>query len=90
MKRIAENMALATLLYVIGGLKQVKIYDYKNHRNYNANMMNYPTKETPREVYVGLVKDCFGKINYTEDHAKVYEVDTHEDGSFVINICSEE
>lgn len=62
MKRIAENVALQTVLYFVGGLKMVKIIDYKN--GYEASING-----SGKVVFFGKAKDA--RLNYKQEHAKV-------------------
>ena len=64
MKRIANNVAVATVLYTISGLQAVKIIDYPTQ--YDCSM-----SKNGEVVFDGLVKDLldYKMIKYT--HAKV-------------------
>lgn len=77
MKRIANNVALQSLLYVVGGLQRVRVVDYKNTW----------TKEIDHVVFDGLYKDA--RFSWQEEHCKIVSVDADGD-TLVIGISTRE
>ena len=80
MKRIANNVAVATVLYTISGLQAVKIIDYPTQ--YDCSIC-----KNGEVVFDGLEKDLLGykMIKYT--HAKVEGIRI-ENGTIVFDVCT--
>ena len=80
MKRIANDVAVATVLYTIGGLQSVKIVDYPTQ--YDCDYSKNGTV-----VYDGLAKDLYGyrMAKYTD--AKVQGIKI-EDGAIVFDVLT--
>lgn len=78
MKRIANDVAVATVLYTISGLQSVKIIDYSTQYDCDYN-------KNGEVVYDGLVKDLYGykMAKYTE--AKVQGISI-VDGTIVFDV----
>lgn len=71
MKKIYESVPLATVLYLIGGLQNIKIVDYKN--SYQAM-----ERGDGKVVFEGLFKDA-PIFSNRQDHAKVRGIDANGD-----------
>lgn len=81
MKKIMNNVALQTVLYVVSGLQKVRIID-KGNWWYESE----PTVgENDRVVFEGLYKDA--NIPSMERHTKVTGVHTDND-TLIILICT--
>ena len=81
MKRIANEVALQTVLYVIGGLQKIRVIDYKNE--YEAQ-----TRGDHTEIFHGLYKDkTYDTFNYKQEHAAVRSIEPDGD-ELVIGICT--
>lgn len=81
MKRIMNDVALQTVLYLVGGLQKVRIID-KDNWWYATE----PTvKENDRVVFEGLYKDA--DIRDLERHTKITSIQTDND-TLVILICT--
>ena len=85
MKRIANNVALQTVLYSVSGLQRIRVLDYKTTRAY-LNREYVPT--TSELVFDGLVKDIIG-YHYTRAlRSAVYSIDVDViGGDPVITFC---
>ena len=81
MKRIANDIALQTILYLIGGLQKIRVFDYKNE--YEISVGGART-----EVFSGQYKDTnLDTFNYKQLHAKVRKIMPSGD-ELVIGICT--
>lgn len=71
MKRVANNVALQTLLYVVGGNQKIRIEDRET---------NQQTGRTHKVVFEGHEKDwCFLDRRDRELHATVHAIETDGD-----------
>lgn len=68
MKRIYNDIPLQSVLYLVGGLQEIEIRDYKN--SYEVMM-----KGEHKIVYAGLFRDARLSMNYKIEHAKVRGID---------------
>lgn len=81
MKRIANEVALQTVLYVIGGLQKIRVIDYKNEHEAQ-------TRGDHTEIFNGLYKDRkYDTFNYKQEHAAVRSIEPDGD-ELVIGICT--
>lgn len=62
MKRIANNVALATVLYVIGGTQKIRIYDGRD------------AWHTGELVFDGLLKDSAGRLCRKHEAAAIHRI----------------
>ena len=69
MKRIANDVALQTLLYVIGGLRKIRVIDVKNTWTHEFEV-----------VYEGLYKDwSYLDRSYKIEHSAVHGLYAEDD-----------
>ena len=80
MKRVMNEVALQTLLYVVGGLEKIRIKDYAN--SYAAMMDGKHSI-----VYEGLMKDSSRALLHKHEYARVRGIDV-KDGVLEIGICT--
>lgn len=78
MKRIANDVAVISVLYTISGLQNVKIVDYQTQYDCDYS-------KNGNTVFNGLVKDLYGyeKSKYT--HAKIQGIRI-ENGTIVFDV----
>lgn len=81
MKRIANDVALQTLLYRIGGKQKIRVIDYEN--DYEASIRGKHT-----EIFRGQYKDKkYDTFNYWQERANIRSIEPNGD-ELVIGICT--
>lgn len=81
MKRVANNVALQTVLYIIGGLQKIRVIDYENE--YEASV-----RGKHKEIFRGQYKDkSFDTFNFKQERAAVRSIQPDGD-ELIIGICT--
>lgn len=81
MKRIANSVALRTILYITGGLQKIRVIDYENE--YEAQV-----RGKGKDIFRGQYKDAnFETFSYKHERAAVRSIEPDGD-ELVIGICT--
>lgn len=81
MKRVASNVALQTVLYIIGGLQKIRVIDYEN--GYEASV-----RGKHKEIFRGQYKDRrYDTFNFWQERAAVRNIQPRGD-ELIIGICT--
>lgn len=89
MKRIANDVALATILYFVGGLQKIKVIDLDRKTRYSYNYINRNCGEG-KVIFDGMLKDKrYDTFDYKHEHAKIVGIETDGD-VLVLYICTED